>query len=71
MPRQTGDVRLTDFWERMDAVFGSEYARSWAGDFVIAALGDRTVLQAIDAGVDTREIWDAVCGVVEVPGLLR
>ncbi|MGI9197563.1 MAG: DUF3046 domain-containing protein [Candidatus Nanopelagicales bacterium] len=64
-------MRLTDFWERMDAVFGPEYARSWAGDFVIATLGDRTVLQAIDAGVDTREIWDGVCGVVEVPALLR
>ncbi|MFM9134511.1 MAG: DUF3046 domain-containing protein [bacterium] len=64
-------MRLTDFWERMDAVFGAEYARSWAGDYVLADLGDRTVLQAIDAGIDTREIWDAVCGAVEVPGLLR
>ena len=68
---QTGRVRLTDFWERMDAVFGPEYARSWAGDFSIASLGERTVLQAIDGGVDTREIWDAVCGVVDVPSLLR
>lgn len=64
-------MRLTDFWERMDAVFGPEYARSWARDFSLSALGERTVLQAIDAGIDTREIWDAVCGVVDVPSLLR
>ena len=64
-------MRLTDFWERMDAVFGPEYARSWAGDYVLAALGDRTVLQAIEAGVETRAIWDAVCAAVDVPPLLR
>ena len=64
-------MRLTDFWERMDAVFGPEYARSWARDFSLASLGDRTVMQAIDGGIDTREIWDAVCGVVDVPSLPR
>lgn len=64
-------MRLTDFWERMDAVFGPEYARSWARDYVLSDLGDRTVQQAIDAWIDTRDIWDAVCGAVEVPGLLR
>ena len=64
-------VRLTDFWERMDAVFGAEYSRSWARDFTLSALGERTVVQAVDAGVDTREIWNAVCAAVDVPSLLR
>jgi hypothetical protein len=64
-------MRLTDFWERMDAVFGPEYARSWARDFSLSALGERTVMQAIDSGIETREIWDAVCGAVDVPSLLR
>lgn len=64
-------MRLTDFWERMDAVFGPEYSRSWARDYSLSAVGGLTVIQAIDRGVETREIWDAVCGVVEVPGLLR
>jgi hypothetical protein len=63
-------VRLTDFWERMDEVFGSSYARSWAHDMVLDGLGV-TVLQAIDAGVDTRDIWRAVCATTEVPGVLR
>lgn len=64
-------MRLTDFWERMDAVFGPEYSRSWARDYSLSAVGGLTVMQAIDSGVETREIWDAVCGVVEVPSLLR
>lgn len=69
--RHTGPVRLTDFWERMDAVFGAAYSRSWARDYSLADIGGLTVMQAIDRGVETREIWDAVCAVVDVPGLLR
>lgn len=64
-------VRLTDFWERMNALFGPDYARSWARDFSLSALDGRTVEQAISAGIETREIWEAVCGVVDVPSLLR
>lgn len=63
-------VRLTDFWERMDEVFGPSYARSWAHDMVLAGLG-MTTMDAIAAGVDTREIWRAVCATHEVPGVLR
>lgn len=64
------DVRLTDFWERMDVVFGPTYAQSWAHDMVLPELG-MTVEQAIAAGVDTKDIWKAVCGFVDVPGVLR
>ena len=55
----------------MDAVFGAAYSRSWARDYSLADIGGLTVMQAIDRGVETREIWDAVCAVVDVPGLLR
>jgi hypothetical protein len=63
-------VRLTDFWERMEQVFGPAYARSWAHDMVLPSLG-QTVTQAIDGGVDTKEIWRAVCQAADVPGVLR
>jgi hypothetical protein len=53
-------MRLTDFWERMEAHFGAVYAHSWAKDTILKDLGGRTVLQAIDAGIDTVEIWRAV-----------
>ncbi len=64
-------VRLADFWERMDLTFGSAYARSWADDQVLAALGGRTVVQALDQGEDTRTVWDAVCAHAEVPSQVR
>jgi hypothetical protein len=64
-------MRLTDFWERMAAVFGPDYAASWANDYVLGPLGSRTVMQAIEAGIDTSVIWRAVCEVADVPGWLR
>ena len=64
-------VRLADFWERMDLTFGSAYARSWADDQVLAALGGRTVTQALAQGEETRTIWKAVCAHAEVPAQLR
>ena len=63
-------MRLTDFWERMDEVLGASYARSWACDVVLPPLG-QTVDQAVTAGVDTVDIWRAVCTVIEVPSRLR
>lgn len=53
----------------MDIVLGPVYSRSWANDFVLAGIG-LTVLQAISAGVETREIWRAVCAATEVPSAL-
>ncbi len=69
--RHTAAVRLTDFWDRMRAVFGASYADSFARDFVMAELGGRTVHEALTAGVDTGEVWRAVCRTVEVPSKLR
>jgi hypothetical protein len=63
-------MRLTDFWERMDEVLGASYARSWALDVVLPPLG-LTVDQAVTTGVDTVDIWRAVCTVIEVPARLR
>ena len=68
--RQTAPVRLTDFWERMEEVFGPAYAHSWANDVVLPPLG-LTVEQAIASGIDTKDIWRAVCTTTEVPSVLR
>jgi hypothetical protein len=68
---KTAGVRLTDFWERMDATFGKTYARSVAADRVFASLGERTVDAALAAGEDTKDIWAAVCAEVDVPRIHR
>lgn len=62
-------MRLTDFWERMEAVFGPAYAHSWSRDVVVPALGC-TVDAALARGDDAKEVWRAVCACAEVPGTL-
>jgi len=57
-------VRLTEFWERMDQHLGAGYARTWAREQV---LGERTVLQALEAGWDTKDVWRAVWRALELP----
>jgi tRNA A22 N-methylase len=66
-------VRLTDFWERLEQVFGAGYAHSVAHDQVIAGLGGRTIQQALAAGEETRVVWRAVVAAYpdRVPAKLR
>jgi hypothetical protein len=66
-------MRATDFWERMEAVLGPSYADSFARDQVLAELGGRTIVEAIDAGWDTKDVWRALVrsGRVQVPARLR
>jgi len=64
-------VRLTTFWELMNAQFGEVYAQSVAKDQVLAALGGRTVNQALADGQDVKVVWRAVCDTFDVPERLR
>lgn len=64
-------MRLTDFWARMESVFGQRYAHSWAADHVLGSLGGRTVLQALADGESAKRVWLAVVSEVDVPGPLR
>jgi hypothetical protein len=64
-------VRLTTFWERMRAQFGETYADSVARDYVLAALGGRTVNQALADGEDAKVVWRAVSEAFKVPERLR
>ncbi len=60
-------MRLTAFWERMRAQFGDAYADSVAKDYVLAALGSRTVSQALADGTDVKTVWRAVCETFDIP----
>jgi hypothetical protein len=66
-------VRLTDFWTRLEQVFGPAYSRSVAHDQVLSTLGGRTIEQAFTAGVETIVIWRAVVAAYpeRVPSKLR
>ena len=47
--------------------FGSMRAEAVARDHVFAAIGGRTAVEAIEAGVNVRKVWLAVCEEYEVP----
>jgi hypothetical protein len=64
-------VRLTVFWERMNAQFGEAYAQSVAKDFVLAGLGGRTVERALADGEDVKKVWRAVSDSFNVAENLR
>jgi hypothetical protein len=55
----------------MRAQFGEAYAPSVAADHVVAALGGRTVNQALADGEDVKKVWRAVCETFNVPDQLR
>jgi hypothetical protein len=47
--------------------FGAVRAASVAADHVFADLGGRTVDQALEASLDPKEVWRAVCVSYDVP----
>lgn len=61
-----GTVRLTEFQELLHTEFGSARGDALLADHVIPALG-RTGSDAIEAGVDPRDVWRALCSEFDVP----
>ncbi len=53
-------MRHTEFWARMEHALGASYARTWSREHVMAELGGRTVLEALDAGESPKRVWHAV-----------
>lgn len=60
-------MKETELWQRLEAALGSGYYRVWADEFSMAELGDRTVVQALAAGLPSKTIWRAVWAVLELP----
>ncbi len=58
---------MQEFWSRLDGHFGSMRAQTVTRDHVFAALGGRTAVQAIEAGVAVRKVWLAICEEYDVP----
>ena len=51
----------------MDSQFGSMRAQTVARDHIFSALGGRSAVDAIEAGVPVRRVWLAVCEEYDVP----
>ncbi len=60
-------MRLTEFRELVEVQFGAVRGSSLLVDHVLTRLGGRTATQAIEAGVEPREVWRALCADFDVP----
>jgi hypothetical protein len=58
---------MQEFWSRLEGHFGSMRAQTVTRDHVFSALGGRTAVQAIEAGVAVRKVWLAICEEYDVP----
>ena len=60
-------MRLTEFQELVATQFGEVRGTSLLVDHVLTGFGGRTSAQAIEDGVDPREVWRALCADFDVP----
>lgn len=60
-------MRITVFRNLMAKEFGEIRADMLARDHVFSALGNRTVDDALEAGLPPKDIWRVVCESFEVP----
>jgi len=64
-------VREREFWQLLEEVFGRVYGRSLARDQRLTALDAMTVIEALDAGVEPRVVWNVLCDQMEIPDSRR
>jgi Protein of unknown function (DUF3046) len=62
---------MSEFTELVDDVFGSAYGRALVREQVLPRLDGRTPAQALEAGVDPRDVWHALCDAMDVPDAQR
>lgn len=60
-------MRVSEFWRAVDQVFGEAYGSVVTRDVVLEELGGRSAVDALDAGIDARRVWDALCDSQDVP----
>jgi hypothetical protein len=60
-------VRLTEFRELVEGRFGRVRGSSMLVDHVLSGFGGRTAAQAIDDGIEPRDVWRALCADFDVP----
>lgn len=64
-------MREREFWELLEEVFGRSYGRSLAHDQGLTKLSGRTVVEALDDGVEPRVVWNVLCDHMDIPDSQR
>lgn len=60
-------MRLTEFHELVTGQFGPVYGSSVLVDHALTGFDGRTSAQAIEDGVEPRDVWRALCADFDVP----
>ncbi|RMI28534.1 DUF3046 domain-containing protein [Nocardia stercoris] len=60
-------MRLTEFQDLLHAEFGTTRGDMLLSDHTLASFGGRTGAQAIESGIDPRDVWRALCADFDVP----
>lgn len=60
-------MRHSEFWERIHTHLGPTYGKVWAETQVLQQLGGRTPREALDAGVEPKQVWRAVHAQLNLP----
>ena len=58
---------MSHFWRLIEDELGEGYAHTLARGHAVHALRDRTVIQALEDGVDPRTVWEALCEDLQIP----
>lgn len=64
-------MREAELRARLDKHLSYPYSLAWAQTYVIAGLGQRTVDEALAAGVPCKEIWRCAWAELELPDTFR
>ena len=64
-------MREREFWQLLEEVFGRTYGRALSRDQQLPALGNMTVVEALESGQEPRVVWNVLCDQMEVPDAKR
>jgi hypothetical protein len=57
----------SEFLRALADEFGDALGHTVARDVILGELGNRSANEALDAGVEPREVWSALCEAMDVP----
>ncbi|CAM4093512.1 DUF3046 domain-containing protein [Helcobacillus massiliensis] len=60
-------MKLSEFTELAEHVFGPALARTYVEEMVLPDLGSVTAREAIEQGAPVRKVWTSLCDAMDVP----
>lgn len=65
-------MRIREFWFAVEAQFGKDWGQVVVRDVVLGGkVGAFTASEALDRGIPARDVWEALCGAMNVPEIDR